>query len=162
MNNITQIISASIVQAFQELRANKLRTFLSLLGISIGIFCIIAVLTVLDSLKNNIQKEMSTLGSDVLYIGRWPWMDDGGEYKWWEYWRRPGMTPGDVKAIESQVPDVAFSTLCLTTRNMTLKHDDLDLGSIAGYAVMNNFDRIQNIEIASGRYLNTNELDGGS
>jgi putative ABC transport system permease protein len=54
-----------------------------LLGITIGIFCIIAVLTVLDSLKNNIQKEMSTLGSDVLYIGRWPWMDEGGDYKWW-------------------------------------------------------------------------------
>ena len=72
-----QIIGTSIVQALQELRANKLRTFLSLLGITIGIFCIIAVLTVLDSLKNNIQKDMATLGSDVLYIGRWPWMDDG-------------------------------------------------------------------------------------
>ena len=116
MNNITQIIGASIVQAFQELRANKLRTFLSLLGITIGIFCIIAVLTVLDSLKNNIQKEMSTLGSDVLYIGRWPWMDDGGEYKWWEYWRRRGMTPQEVKAIASQVPDVSTTTLCLNTR----------------------------------------------
>jgi len=162
MNNITQILGTSIVQAFQELRANKLRTFLSLLGITIGIFCIIAVFTVLDSMKSNIREKVATLGSDVLYIGRWPWMDEGGEYKWWEYWRRPGMMPGEVKAIESQVPDVAFSTLCLNTRNMTLKHDDIDLSSITGYAVMNNFDRIQNIEIATGRYLNANELDGGS
>ena len=59
MTNPAQIIGTSIVQAFQELRANKLRTFLSLLGITIGIFCIIAVLTVLDSLKNNIQKEIA-------------------------------------------------------------------------------------------------------
>lgn len=160
MNNITQIISASIVQAFQELRANKLRTFLSLLGITIGIFCIIAVLTVLDSLKNNIQKEMATLGSDVLYIGRWPWMDEGGEYKWWEYWRRPGMTPQEVKAIASQVPDVSTTTLCLNTRRMTLKHNDMELTSIAGYAVLDGFDKIQNIEIATGRYLNAAELDG--
>ena len=93
MNRATgHIIFTSIGQALQELRVNKLRTFLSLLGITIGIFCIIAVLTVLDSMKNNIQSEMSTLGSDVLYIGRWPWMDEGGEYKWWEYWRRPGMS----------------------------------------------------------------------
>ena len=162
MNNITQIIGTSIVQAFQELRANKLRTFLSLLGITIGIFCIISVFTVLDSMKNNIRENVASLGSDVLYIGRWPWMDDGGEYKWWEYWRRPGMDPAEVKAIETQVPDVAFSTLCLTTRNMTLKHNDIDLSSTAGYAVMNNFDRIQNIEIANGRYLSANELDGGS
>ncbi len=162
MNNIAQILGTSIVQALQELRANKLRTFLSLLGITIGIFCIIAVLTVLDSLKNNIQKEMSTLGSDVLYIGRWPWMDDGGEYKWWEYWRRPGMTPLEVKAVETQVPDAMVTTLCLNTRRMTVKHSDNEASGVAGYAVMNGFDKIQNIEIGQGRYLNTNELDGGT
>ena len=112
MHYISQIINTSVVQALLELRANKLRTFLSLLGISIGIFCIIAVLTVLDSMKNGIQKDMATLGSDVLYIGRWPWMDEGGQYKWWEYWRRPGMSPQEVKGVLSQVPDVAFASLC--------------------------------------------------
>src|ERR1700761_5243035 len=101
MNSYRQIFTTSVTQALQELRVNKLRTFLSLLGITIGIFCIIAVLTVLDSMKTNIQKEVSTLGSDVLYIGRWPWTDDGGEYKWWEYWRRPGMTPTEAKAINT-------------------------------------------------------------
>ena len=89
MNGVFQIIGRSIVQALQELRVNKLRTFLSLLGITIGIFCIIAVLTVLDSMKANIQKDMDTLGSDVLYIERWPFTPEDGEYKWWEYWRRP-------------------------------------------------------------------------
>lgn len=162
MHNIVQIIGTSIVQAFHELRANKLRTFLSLLGITIGIFCIIAVLTVLDSMKENIQKEMSTLGSDVLYIGRWPWMDEGGEYKWWEYWRRPSMTPTEVRAIESQVPDITTATLCLNTRRMTLKHNDMEVNGITGYAVLNGFDKIQNIDIANGRYLSAAELDGGN
>ncbi len=161
MNNITQIMGTSIVQAFQELKANKLRTFLSLLGITIGIFCIIAVFTVLDSMKENIQTEVSTLGSDVLYIGRWPWMDEGGEYKWWEYWRRRGMSPVEVKAIETQVPDAATATICLSTRRMVVKHNDVDADGIEGYAVMNGFDKIQNIEIAKGRYLTTAELDGG-
>src|ERR1700744_777167 len=109
MTNVAQIVGTSIVQAFHELRANKLRTFLSLLGITIGIFCIIAVFTVLDSLKNNIRTEVSTLGSDVLYIGRWPWMDEGGEYKWWDYWRRPSMTPTEVRAIETQAHNVAIT-----------------------------------------------------
>jgi putative ABC transport system permease protein len=161
MNNIAQIIGTSVVQAFQELRANKLRTFLSLLGITIGIFCIIAVFTVLDSMKNNIRDRVATLGSDVLYIGRWPWMDEGGEYKWWEYLRRPSMTPTEVRAV-SQIPDVAYATLCFSTHNMTLKHNDLELSSTTGYAVMNYFDKIQNIEIATGRYLSASELDGGN
>jgi len=162
MNRATgHIIFTSIGQALQELRVNKLRTFLSLLGITIGIFCIIAVLTVLDSMKNNIQSEMSTLGSDVLYIGRWPWMDEGGEYKWWEYWRRPGMSPTELRAIQSNAPDAELATLCLTLNNQTLKHEDLDVSSITAYSVTAGFDKIQNIEIAKGRYLGMSELDGG-
>ncbi|MCD6011963.1 MAG: hypothetical protein K0Q79_1825 [Flavipsychrobacter sp.] len=162
MTNASQILGTSIVQAFHELRANKLRTFLSLLGITIGIFCIIAVLTVLESLKNNIQKDMATLGSNVLYIGRWPWMDDDGEYKWWEYWRRPGMTPTEVKAIQSQVPDAEVVTICLSTHRATAKYNDLDVSGIEGYAVLYGFDKLQNIDIINGRYLSSAELDGGS
>jgi len=155
-------MGTSIVQAFHELRANKLRTFLSLLGITIGIFCIIAVRTVLDSMKNNIRSEMSTLGNDVLYVGRWPWMDEGGEYKWWEYWRRPSMTPMEVKAIETQVVDAGTVTICMGTRRMVVKYNDADVTGIQGYAVMNGFDKIQNIEIELGRYMTTSELDGGN
>lgn len=162
MANTRQIITTSVTQALQELRVNKLRTFLSLLGITIGIFCIIAVLTVLDSMKNNIRTEMASLGSDVLYVNRWPWMDEGGEYKWWEYWRRPSMTSTEVKAVEDQVPDASFATLCFPLTNLTVKHADLDISGITGYGVMNDFDKIQNIEIASGRYLSASELDGGS
>lgn len=162
MHSIAQIINTSITQAFQELRVNKLRTFLSLLGITIGIFCIIAVLTVLDSMKDNVQKEMSTLGSDVLYVGRWPWMAEGTEYKWWEYWRRPSMGPEEVKAIETQVPDAALATICLSLNNLTIKQRDLEASSITGYAVMNGFDKVQNIEIAKGRYLSFSEIDGGN
>ena len=161
MNNIGQIITTSITQSFHELSANKLRTFLSLLGITIGIFCIIAVLTVLDSMKNNIRKEMSSLGSDVLYVNRWPWMDEGGEYKWWEFWRRPSMGPAELTAV-NKLPNVAFATLCFTNRDMTIKHQDQELGSVKGYAVTTNFDQIQNIEIANGRYLSNSELDGTS
>jgi len=161
MNNITQIIGTSIVQAFLELKANKLRTFLSLLGITIGIFCIIGVLTVLDSLKNNIQKDMASLGSDVLYIDRWPWMDEGGEYKWWEYWRRPSLSPKEAKAIVTQLPEVAVATICVSTRRMTIKYNDVDVSSIEGYAVTDGFDKLQNIDIVNGRYLSTSELDGG-
>jgi putative ABC transport system permease protein len=162
MNNIAQILGTSISQAFLELRANKLRTFLSLLGITIGIFCIISVLTVLENLKDNIRKDMATLGSDVLYIGRWPWMDEGGEYKWWEYWRRPGMSPMEVKAIQGQVKDAEVVTLCLSTRRTTVKYNDIDASSIEGYAVLYGFDKVQNIDIVKGRYLSPAELDGGS
>jgi putative ABC transport system permease protein len=98
----------------------------------------------------------------VLYIGRWPWMDEGGEYKWWEYWRRPGMTPSEVRAIQSQVKDADVVTLCLSTRRTTVKYDNLDISSIEGYAVLYGFEKLQNIDILKGRYLSPSELDGGT
>jgi len=162
MMHSTQLVVTSISQALQELRVNKLRTFLSLLGITIGIFCIIAVLTVVDSMKNNIKKEMATLGSDVLYVGRWPWMDEGGEYKWWEFWRRPSMGMKELRAVESNVPSAEMATLCFAVGNQTLKHNDQEISGISVYAVTEFFDKLQNIEIANGRYVSIAELNGGA
>ncbi len=163
MNNIAQIIGTSIVQALQELRVNKLRTFLSLLGITIGIFCVIAVLTSLDSAQGMIQKRVNTLGSDVLHIDRWPWPGvEEGEYKWWEYWRRPSMTKKEVAAINGQLHDIALTTLCLPVRDQTLKHDNMEVSSIRAYCVTTDFDKAQNIELSQGRYLSVAELEGGN
>lgn len=146
------------------MRANKLRTFLSLLGITIGIFCIIAVLTMLGSMQRNIRKEVATLGSDVLYINRWPWTaeEGNGEYKWWEYWSRPSMTIREVRELERNVPAAGMVTLCLQTRDANVSHFDQELDGVHSYAVLRNFDRIQNIEVEKGRYLSASELDGGA
>ncbi|OSZ78547.1 hypothetical protein CAP35_09940 [Chitinophagaceae bacterium IBVUCB1] len=162
MSHTAQIIGTSIKQALHELRANRLRTFLSLLGVTIGIFCIIAVLTVLDSMKDNIRKEMSALGSDVIYVGRWPWMDEGGEYKWWEFWRRPSMSPKELKAVQENVSGAQYATLSFTKRGLIVKHGDEELEGISGYAVTDYFDKVQSVEIAQGRYLTSSELEGGT
>lgn len=160
-NRISQIISISFVQAFQELKANKLRSTLSLTGITIGIFCIIAVFTVLDSLKKNIQDQVSTLGSDVIYIGRWPWMDEGGEYKWWEFWRRPSMTIAELRAIQNNVPEAGTVTLLMNVNGKTVRYNDNDVSGFSAFAVTQDFEKLQNIEVQDGRYLSAAEVDGG-
>lgn len=71
---IFRAIHETVMLVFSEFRNNKLRTFLSLLGVSIGIFCIITVLSAVDSLKRNIDSGVAKLGSDNLYIQRWPWI----------------------------------------------------------------------------------------
>lgn len=160
MSQSSQLIFTSITQALQELRVNKLRTFLSLLGITIGIFCIIAVLTVLDSMKNNIQDQVASLGSDVLYINRKPWIPEGGEYKWWEYLQRPPMTEVQLDAINKN-PGVKYSTMCYVT-GVTAKYHDQEVTGGISYGVTPNFDQIQNIEVVNGRYLTAAEIEGGS
>jgi putative ABC transport system permease protein len=160
-NRISKIINISLVQAFQELKANKLRSTLSLTGITIGIFCIIAVFTVLDSLKKNIREQVSSLGSDVIYINRWPWMDEGGEYKWWEYWRRPSMSMSELRAVQNNVSEAGTATLLLTLNGRPVRYNDNDVTGFTAFAVTQDFEKLQNIEVEDGRYLNTAEVDGG-
>ncbi len=77
--------------AFNSLVVNQLRTVLSLLGITIGIFCIISVFTIIDSLERTIRQNLEKLGSNVIYIQKWPWTPPPGEseYPWWKYLNRP-------------------------------------------------------------------------
>jgi len=70
--NIIRLIWESLVMAVQAVTVNRLRALLSLLGITIGIFAIIAVFTIVDSLESNIRESVNSLGSDVIYVEKWP------------------------------------------------------------------------------------------
>lgn len=66
-------MSESASQALQQLNANRLRSFLSLLGITIGIFCIIGVFSAVDSLEDNVRSSFDKLGEDVIYVAKFSW-----------------------------------------------------------------------------------------
>lgn len=157
-----QFFSTVLLQIAQELRANKLRTFLSLLGITIGIFCIIAVLTVVDSLQNNINQRFSALGSDVLYVSRSSWGGDDGDFRMWEYLQRRPMSFVELDGIKRAFPALSAAALVATKRNQTLKGDNAEVEDISVYAVTETFERMQDIEIVSGRYFTGGELAGGA
>ncbi|MEL6124471.1 MAG: ABC transporter permease, partial [Bacteroidota bacterium] len=70
---ILKVIIESLRMAWSQLTGNKLRSFLSLMGISIGVFCIIAVLSAVDSLEKSIVAGFSEFGSDVVYVDKQPW-----------------------------------------------------------------------------------------
>ena len=161
MARLFAIIETSVIVAFQELKVNKLRSFLSLLGISIGIFCIVSIFTILDGLKNNIQSSMASLGDDVLYVSKWPWMDEGGEYKWWEFMNRPAISFADLQTIERKSQTVQFVTLTNTTNRLSAKHNINEVEGATGYGITNYFDKMQDFEISNGRYFNAAELEDG-
>ena len=81
---IVNQITESTIFAFQALKGNKVRTILSTLGITIGIFSIIMVLALVDSLERNVKKSIDTLGKDAIIVDKWPW-DFSGDYKWWKF-----------------------------------------------------------------------------
>src|SRR5215213_3038800 len=88
MRRLLEITASSFKMALQELWKNKLRTFLSLFGVTIGIFCIISVLATVNSLEKNIQREIKALGTNTIYIDKWQW-GGGPDYPYWKYAKRP-------------------------------------------------------------------------
>jgi len=89
MMRIRPFIEESLGFAYHSLVSNRLRTFLSVLGIAVGIFAIISVYALVDSLERSIRNSVQGLGSDIVYVQKWPWGGGGGEYPWWKYFQRP-------------------------------------------------------------------------
>jgi putative ABC transport system permease protein len=102
MGLFLKIIWESFQQALGSLVGNKLRTFLSLLGITIGIFCIITVKSAVDSLQANIVNGFNELGSDVIYLDKMPWNEDPGQ-NYWKYAKRPDPSIDDYVSIKKKV-----------------------------------------------------------
>lgn len=148
--------------AFQELKVNKLRTFLSLLGITIGIFSIVAVSAVLNSLEKNIRTSVASLGDDVIYVSKMPWTDEGGGHKWWEYLSRPVSNIKDLKTLEAKSQILRYATLLYSKGDITAKQNQYQIEGITCYAVTPHFEKMQNFEIGDGRYFNVQELNGGN
>ena len=98
-----RLIFESFLFAFKSVIVNRLRTVLSLLGITIGIFAIISVFTIFDSLEINIRESLSGLGENTIYIQKWPWApEDGQEYEWWQYLNRPVPKYREYLAVKEQ------------------------------------------------------------
>src|SRR6476469_9477437 len=88
--------------AWDALKSNLLRTTLSLLGVTVGIFSIIAVFTVVDSLEASIRHSMDFVGDKVIYVAKWPWTF-GPDYPWWKYFNRPVPTVREFQALQRQL-----------------------------------------------------------
>ncbi len=156
-----RIFKESLIFAINSLKANKLRTFLSLLGITIGIFAIISVFTVIDSLKNSISKSISTLGSDVVYIHKWPWLfSNHSQYPWWKFINRPLPSLKEsiqVKKKSYYADAVAFSA----TTKKTIKYRNNYAEDISVWAVTNEFNKVRKLNIHKGRYFTLLESHSG-
>src|SRR5690606_10957804 len=95
-----QLMKESLLMALHSLVNNKLRSLLSVLGITIGIFSIITVFTAVDSLEINIKSSVESLGKAVIYIDKWQWSGGNNDYPWWKYINRPNATLNEKNALE--------------------------------------------------------------
>ncbi len=153
-----KLLGESIAFALHAIVANKVRTVLSLLGITIGIFSIISVFTVFDSIERTIRDSVNSLGSNILYVQKWPWAF-GGDYPWWEYMKRPEPSLADLDQIKRK-SQVAASSAYAVGQWRKVKHGNLSVETSIT-AVTHDYPEVMTIELASGRYFTADESAGG-
>lgn len=156
---ILYILKESLIFAFNSLILNKLRTFLSLLGITIGIFTIISVFTVIDSLEKSIRNSIAKLGDNVVYVQKWPWAM-GGDYPWWKYLNRPVPRISESKEIMDRSKLAKAATFMIFSRK-TLQYNDRYINNVQIVAAEHSYENIRNFEIESGRYFSMFESSNG-
>ncbi len=155
-----EVILSSCKMAAQELWKNKLRTFLSLFGITIGIFCIIGVLATVNSLEHNIKNEVNSLGNNTIYIDKWLYTTDDDDYPWWKYVNRPYPKFEEVKHIKERTPSAKYTVFRIATVD-NVDYKGSSLSNVNLYGVTEDFENIQALDVPTGRYISPSEFDRG-
>ena len=144
----------------QELNNNKLRSSLSLIGIAFGIFCIIGVLATVGSLEAKIQSDIKSLGTNTIYIMKWP-IGGGDEYPWWKYVNRPQPKYSELKFVKEK-SSLAKYVCSFNSTNANVSYENNQLNNVGIFGVSEEFAQMQTISIQYGRYLNGTEFLRGN
>jgi putative ABC transport system permease protein len=155
-----RLVFESFIFAAQALKANLLRTILSLLGVTIGIFAIIAVLTLVDSLEKNIRDSMSFLGDKVLYVQKWPW-SFGEDYPWWKYLNRPVSSQADFRFLERNLQGHSAVAIFASRGNRTLRNGNNSVSNAALMGISFEYNYVSDVPLSQGRYFTPQEIETG-
>ncbi|MBB2145004.1 FtsX-like permease family protein [Pedobacter sp. LMG 31464] len=158
---IFRLIGESFRFAWDALRQNKLRTALSLLGITIGIFIIIAVSTGVDTMRNKIQSSVDKLGSNTLFVQKWPWIFSGN-FPWWKYVNRPEPSLRDYLALKDRMDMAQGVSYEVSANSRTLKYRSNSVEGASLNAASQEYNLTWDLEFQDGRYFTENESKSGS
>lgn len=143
--------------ALQEFRSNKLRTFLSLLGITFGIFCIISVLATISSMQTAVQDDIKKLGSNTVFIDKWEYRNDNN-YPWWRFYKRPTPKFEELRQLKDRVP-IILNASFMTQIQSKIEYGSDRLNNLNYYGVTEDFARTEHLVVGEGRYLQQTDFD---
>ncbi|WP_299363971.1 ABC transporter permease [Winogradskyella sp.] len=154
-----RLLKESFSFAFNALRNNKLRTFLSLLGVTIGIFSIIAVLAAVDSLDKQIKSQLSSLDSNTMYVANISFGPT--EVPRWKYETFDEISYNEYKFLKAGLTDAEYVAFQLFVRRENIRYESELVSSVNTVVVSNEFTDIQYLEFDKGRFYNESESNAG-
>jgi putative ABC transport system permease protein len=144
--------------AISALKSNLTRTILSLLGVTVGIFAIIAVFTLVDSLEKNIKSSFSFLGTNVMRVDRFPFSGGPSNYPWWKYFQRPRGTVAEYKFLIERIKEAEGVTISVSSNTLVQAGNNAYQGmDLTGVAYT--YPDVYEIELEEGRYFSETEVN---
>lgn len=139
-----------LAQVFSSLKADRFRTLLSLAGVAVGIFSIVAALTLVGVLQRTLADSFDSFGGDLLFVEREPLepdLSEDGVFRWWEYASRPAVTWEDYRYLAAR--PAAYSQIAFVAYGP-------ETVGVAG-----SWPLLINVPIAAGRSFSPKELENG-
>ena len=145
--------------ARRALNSYKLRSLLTMLGISIGIFAITFVFTLVQTLQNAVTKDLESLGNTVMYVHNWPWRDNSQD--WFKFFNRPKVSYADYLALKNNLKNIDGVALSISRRNATVRAGGFSTEGVVIEGVTFDFNQINTFDMESGRYFSPIEVEAG-
>ena len=151
-------VKEGMLISFQAIRANKMRSVLTMLGIVIGIVSVTLMGTAIAGLSRTVDDSVSKIGADVLYIQKFPWVM--GEEEWWKLRNRRDIKMPQFKAVERQSTFMkSASPICGT--GVTVKYGNQSADNVAVIGVNEQYLETAGLGMDEGRFFNQAEAEGG-
>ncbi|MEZ4787969.1 MAG: ABC transporter permease [Flavobacterium haoranii] len=154
-----RLLKESFGFALNALRTNKLRTFLSLLGVTIGIFSIIAVLAAVDSMDKKIKEDLSDMDMNTIYLIRFSF--GPSDIPRWKREQFPDVTYEEFEFLRRKVSDIDKMSYNVFTRNENIKYENKTVSAIRIKPSTEEFVDIEPIKIERGRFYTESESKSG-
>lgn len=162
---VAGLVAESASFAFFSIRSDKLRTFLSLSGVTVGIFSIVAVFCAVDSLKSNIMEGVKSFGSDIVYIDRFPMTQEEGEdgepLQWWDYLQRPEITEDNFGYVARNAT-LARSVVYVVMGSGNASYRRNNYSNAFLVITTDGLENVMNYSLAGGRNFSETEVRGGA
>jgi putative ABC transport system permease protein len=155
-----RLLKESFSFAMNALRTNKLRTLLSLLGVTIGIFSIIAVLAAVDSLDRKIKKNLSSLDKNTIYLTSRSFGPT--DIPRWKREQFPSVNYEEYQTLKNSLPDAEEMAFQFFVGRESAKYDSKTVSDINVVPVSHEFTTIQQLDFAKGRFYNESESNSGA
>ncbi|RYJ43399.1 ABC transporter permease [Flavobacterium beibuense] len=155
-----RLLRESLAFALNALRNNKLRTFLSLLGVTVGIFSIIAVLAAVDSMDRQIKEQLSAVDKNTMYLKSFSF--GPSDIPRWKRQQFPDVSYAEYQYLKDAVTMADQVAFQIFTNSEIVKYNDKSVSDINVVPVSYEFTDIQKLDIPSGRFYNETESVSGT